>query len=48
MTAQTPPAFETIRYAVEDGIAITLHRPEKMNAFNPKMADDWHGEPAFE
>jgi enoyl-CoA hydratase/carnithine racemase len=30
--------FETIRYAVEDGIAtVTLHRPERMNAFTPEM-----------
>jgi len=30
--------FETLLYAVEDGIAtITLHRPEKMNAFTAKM-----------
>lgn len=31
--------FETIRYAVEDGLAtLTLHRPERMNAFTPVMA----------
>ncbi|HTI31651.1 MAG TPA: crotonase/enoyl-CoA hydratase family protein [Sphingomonas sp.] len=30
--------FETIRYAVDDGIAtLTLHRPERMNAFTPVM-----------
>ncbi len=30
--------FETIRYAVDDGIAtLTLHRPERMNAFTPAM-----------
>jgi enoyl-CoA hydratase/carnithine racemase len=30
--------FEEIRYAVRDGIAtITLHRPERLNAFTPKM-----------
>ena len=32
------PRFETLLYAVEDGIAtITLHRPEKMNAFTTRM-----------
>ncbi|NSX17447.1 crotonase/enoyl-CoA hydratase family protein [Cupriavidus taiwanensis] len=41
MTAQPHITFETIRYAVSDGVAtITLHRPEKMNAFNPRMADE--------
>jgi len=31
-------SFEQIRYTVEDGIAtITLHRPEKMNAFTGQM-----------
>ena len=30
--------FETIRYAVEDGIAtLTLHRPDRMNAFTQAM-----------
>lgn len=30
--------FETIRYAVDDGIAtLTLHRPDRMNAFTPVM-----------
>ena len=34
----TAPAFETLLYAVEDGIAtITLNRPEKMNAFTARM-----------
>ena len=32
------PTFETLLYDVEDGIAtITLNRPERMNAFTPKM-----------
>ncbi len=33
--------FETILYSVDDGIAtITLHRPDKMNAFTPQMRLD--------
>ena len=33
--------FEQIRYAVDDGIAtLTLHRPERMNAFTPVMAKE--------
>jgi enoyl-CoA hydratase/carnithine racemase len=37
----SPPKFETLLYSVEDGIAtITLHRPEKLNAFNRAMADE--------
>jgi enoyl-CoA hydratase/carnithine racemase len=35
------PTFETLLYAVEDGIAIvTLNRPEKLNAFNTQMMKD--------
>lgn len=33
--------FETLSYAVEDGVAtITLNRPEKLNAFNGQMMSD--------
>ncbi len=32
------PTFETLLYAVEDGIAtVTLNRPDKLNAFTPRM-----------
>ncbi len=35
------PTFETLLYDVQDGIAtVTLHRPEKMNAFTTQMRDD--------
>ena len=34
-------ALEALLYSVEDGIAtITLHRPERMNAFTAQMRDD--------
>lgn len=34
----TPPTFETLLYAVDEGIAtVTLNRPEKLNAFTAKM-----------
>jgi enoyl-CoA hydratase/carnithine racemase len=33
--------FETLLYEVSEGVAtITLHRPERMNAFTPQMRDD--------
>ena len=35
------PTFETLLYDVEDGIAtITLNRPDKLNAFTGKMAQE--------
>jgi enoyl-CoA hydratase/carnithine racemase len=35
------PTFETLLYAVDDGIAtVTLNRPEKLNAFTTQMRDD--------
>jgi enoyl-CoA hydratase/carnithine racemase len=34
-------AYETLRYAVEDGVAvITLNRPDKLNAFTIQMMDE--------
>ena len=33
--------LQTLRYEVQDGIAtITLHRPEKLNAFTAQMRDE--------
>jgi enoyl-CoA hydratase/carnithine racemase len=33
--------FETIRYAVDDGVCtLTLHRPDKLNAVTPTMIDE--------
>ena len=38
---QATPSFETLRYAVEDGVAtITLHRPDRLNAFTAQMMQD--------
>src|SRR2546427_5209753 len=35
--------FEQVIYEKSDAIAtITLNRPERMNAFTPKMLDEWH------
>lgn len=35
--------FEQVIYEKSDGIAtITLNRPERMNAFTPKMLDEWY------
>jgi enoyl-CoA hydratase/carnithine racemase len=40
-TFVTPEEFQTLLYAVEDGVAtITLHRPDRMNAFTARMRDE--------
>ncbi|MCC7267057.1 MAG: enoyl-CoA hydratase, partial [Caulobacteraceae bacterium] len=37
----TKPEFETLLYNVADGVAtITLNRPDRLNAFTPKMMLD--------
>ena len=37
----TQPELQTLRYEVQDGIAtITLHRPDKLNAFTALMRDE--------
>ena len=41
MAATALKTFEEIKLEKEDGIAIlTLHRPEKMNAFTGKMMQE--------
>ncbi|MBN3856264.1 crotonase/enoyl-CoA hydratase family protein [Paraburkholderia sp. Ac-20340] len=41
MTDTAKLSFETLRYHVEDGVAtITLHRPEKLNAFTATMMQE--------
>ena len=36
-----PESFEEIRYDVSNGVAtVTLHRPEKMNAFTQRMLEE--------
>ena len=43
MTAQPPPTFETIRFAVEGNVAkITLNRPQRLNAAPPQMFAEIH------
>ena len=37
----SPTSFETLLYAVEDGVAtITLNRPERLNAFNRTLCEE--------
>ena len=34
-------AYETLIYALADGVAtITLNRPERLNALNPKLVEE--------
>ncbi|MFN0144905.1 MAG: enoyl-CoA hydratase/isomerase family protein [Dehalococcoidia bacterium] len=36
-------AYEAILYGVEDGVAtITLNKPERLNAFDDQMLNEWH------